>query len=132
MDAGGIGAVDGDMQLMIAVLIGLDLNGVVGAVLELEIDLIAPHSGVSADDRHIAAVECVLGAFHGFQVGLQGDPVNGGGQLADAASGGVNALSVLIGAGVSVAAGLGVGTGQGVVGEHLAGQQDGAIDPAGG
>src|SRR5699024_8757888 len=94
-------------------------------------DLVAPDGGISADHRHIAAIEGVLGSFHGLQIGLQGDPVNGGGDLADAAGGGVDALAVLVGAGVLIAAGFGIGAGQIVVGEYLTGQQDGAVDPAG-
>ena len=132
MDAGGIGAVDGHMKVVALVLIGLDLDRIIGVVLEAEIQLVTPYGGVGADDRHIAAVEGMLVALHNLQIGLQGHPVQRGGQLANAAGSRVDALTILIGTSLFIAAGQGVGPTMVVVGEHLAGHEDGTVDPAGG
>ena len=131
VDAGGIGAVDGHMELVVFVQIGLNLDGVIGVILEAEVQLVAPHGGVGADDGHIAAVELVLVALHNLQIGLEGNPVEVGRELADAAGGGVHALAVLVGAGGLVAAGQGVGAHRVVIGEGLSGEQDGAVEPLG-
>ena len=90
------------MELVVFVQIGLNLDGVIGVILEAEVQLVAPHGGVGADDGHIAAVELVLVALHNLQIGLEGNPVEVGRELADAAGGGVHALAVLVGAGVSL------------------------------
>ena len=129
MDAGGVGAVNGHMEVMALVLISLQLNGILGVVFELKVQHIPVHGGVSAHHGHIPAVESVLVALHDLQIGFQSGPIEGGGQLADAAGGGVHALAVLIGARRLVAAGLGVGTGVLVVGEGFSRQNNHTIAP---
>ena len=119
------------MQSVAAVLIAFNLNGIFRVVLEAVVQRVAVHCGVGAHHGHVAAVVLMLVALHNLQIGLQGGPVQGGGELADAAGGGVDILAADVGSRLLVAARHGVGAGQGVVGELLAGQQNGAVDPAG-
>ena len=79
MDASGIGAIDGDMERVVLILITFDLDGVLGAVLKLEVQGVAVDGGVSTHHRHIAAVIAVLIALHDFQIGFQSRPVQGRG-----------------------------------------------------
>ena len=134
IDAGGIGTVNGDVAVPGAVALGQrgdDLDGIVGAVLELEVQAVAVNGGVHAGGQ-VTHVVFMLGALHRLQIGLEGGGVDGGGQLTHAAGPGGGGGAAHIGAGLQVAARLGIGSAQGVIGKYFAGQQNGAVDPLAG
>ena len=129
-----VGAVELHSQLAgIAHVITLGdyLQGVVGAVLEAEVQAAIVHGGVHTVG-HIAHGELVVMAFHDLQGGVEHRVVDGGGGLADTAAHLFHGHAAHIDAGGQVALVGAAAAGGVVIGEFLPGQEDDAVTGGGG
>ena len=113
------------------VAVGDNLDGIVGAVFEPEIQTAIIDSGVHSQ-LHIAGVELVAVALHHLQIGVEDGVIDGGGGLADAAADVLHRLARLIDGGVLVPLVGGAAAGGIVVGELLPGEENDVVAGLGG
>ena len=108
--------------------IGVNANGVIGGVGELEVHIAAPIDGGVHTQRHIVHGVHMLQPLHNVQIGQQGRMVDGGSHLTDAAAYLRRGRAIDESDGCLIALGRRPLTDNIIKREHIAGVQNGAVD----